>query len=75
MSEREVRWPEVKRHCDDEIRRLHNSLEVIQPEATTNQLRGEIRALHRVLKLGQPEAPEPPERIIQPEHGSDFIGF
>jgi hypothetical protein len=66
MSERDVRWAEVAQHCEDEIKRLLRSLEVIQPEAATNQLRGEIRALRRVLELAQPKAPEPPERRIQP---------
>jgi hypothetical protein len=67
MSDTEPpKWAAVRKHCEDEIQRLHNLLEVIQPETTTNQLRGEIRALRRVVALGTPPAPEPPERLIQP---------
>lgn len=65
-DEPEIKWAVVRKHCEDEIKRLHNLLEVIQPETATNQLRGEIRALRRVIALGTPQAPEPPERRIQP---------
>jgi hypothetical protein len=65
-DETEPKWAGVRKHCEDEIQRLHNLLESIQPEAATNQLRGEIRALRRVLALGLPQVPEPPERLIQP---------
>lgn len=63
----EPKWAAVARHCAEEIGRLQNSLEVIQPEAATNQLRGEIRALRRVLKLAEPLLPEPPQKMIQPD--------
>jgi hypothetical protein len=68
--EREPKWADVVKHCNEEIERLHKLLEAIQPEAPTNQLRGEIRALRRMLELGKPQAPTPPERMIQPPSDS-----
>lgn len=71
--DRQVPWAEVRRHCIEEIERLQRSLEVIQPEATTNQLRGEIRALRRVVKLGEPAAPPDPSKKIQPDTPDTFV--
>ena len=69
----EPRWADVVRHAEEEIRRLHASLETIQPEATTNQLRGEIRALRRLLALGEEKAPTPPEKMVQPPDSHRFV--
>lgn len=62
----EPKWEKVVAHCHEEIERLHKLLESIQPEATTNQLRGGIAALRRVLELDKPLLPTPPDRMIQP---------
>jgi hypothetical protein len=61
------KWEDVTKHATSEIDRLHRLLEAIQPEATTNQLRGEIRALRRLLEELSPKEPTPPERMIQPQ--------
>lgn len=61
------KWAEVERHCLDEIGRLQRLLEGVQPEATTNQLRGEIRAMRRVLKLGEEPAAPDPTKMVQPQ--------
>jgi hypothetical protein len=66
----EKKWADVEKYCLEQIETLHRQLEGIQPETTTNQLRGEIRALRRVIAFGKPQAPEPPERTaIQPVSG------
>lgn len=63
----EVKWKDVAKHCEVEIARAHRLLETIQPEAATNQLRGEIRALRRVLDLGRDPAPLDPSKMLQPQ--------
>jgi hypothetical protein len=64
----EPKWKDVVRYVEEDLRRLTASLESLQPEGVTNQLRGEIRSLRRLLsELGQPKAPTPPDKLIQPE--------
>jgi hypothetical protein len=63
----EKKWSDVEGFCLEQIETLHRQLEGLQPDTTTNQLRGEIRALRRVIAFGKPPAPEPPDRKIQPQ--------
>lgn len=69
----EPKWPEVERYCLGEIETLHRRLEEQQPEALTNQLRGEIRAMRRVLKLGEEPAAPDPRKMVQPPAPDKFV--